>query len=145
MITVNQILSEKGLGAWTIGPHATVFEALKLMAEKDIGALIVVEKDKIIGMLSERDYARKIVLLGRHSQDTPVHDIMTTSIYVVHPDSTADECMALMTDKRIRHLPVLKDGVLIGLVSIGDVVAAIISEQKFNIENLENYITGKYH
>lgn len=145
MITVSQVLNDKGLGAWTIGPNATVFEALKLMAEKDIGALIVVEKDKIIGMLSERDYARKIVLLDRHSQDTPVHDIMTTSIYVVHPESTAEECMALMTDKRIRHLPVLKDGILIGLVSIGDVVAAIISEQKFNIENLENYITGKYH
>ncbi len=144
MITVSQILIEKGLGTWTVGPDVNVFEALRIMAEKDIGAMPVVENDRIVGMFSERDYARKIVLLGRHSQETPVRDIMTTSIYVVHPESTAEECMALMTEKRIRHLPVLKEGNLIGLVSIGDVVKAIIDEQKFNIENLENYITGKY-
>jgi len=144
MITVKQILDEKGHAAWTIAPGAKVLEALKLMAEKGIGALVVVEGGEIVGILSERDYARKIVLMGRQSQDTPVRDIMTTQIYGVHHDTTADECMALMTDKRIRHLPVCKDGKLVGIVSIGDVVKAVITQQKVTIENLENYIMGKY-
>ena len=144
MITVKQILNEKGHEVWTIAPGTKVFEALKLMAEKGVGALIVVEADDVVGVLSERDYARKIALLGRQSQDTAVRDIMTTQIYGVHFDTTADECMALMTDKRIRHLPVCKDGKLAGVVSIGDVVKAIIGQQKVTIENLENYIMGKY-
>ncbi|MGZ5479351.1 MAG: CBS domain-containing protein, partial [Candidatus Aminicenantales bacterium] len=131
--------------AWTIGPDAKVFEALELMAKKGIGALIVVDKDEeIVGILSERDYARKIILMGRQSQDTPVRDIMTREVYGVHMETTAEECMALMTDKHFRHLPVCKDGKLDGVVSIGDVVKAIMTDQKVAIVNLENYIMGKY-
>jgi len=144
MITVKQILDEKGYSVCTISPETKVFDALKLMAEKGVGALIVMQDDDVVGMFSERDYARKIVLVGRHSQDTPVRDIMTTQVYGVHFDTTAEECMALMTDKHIRHLPVCKDGKLAGIISIGDVVKAIISHQKGTIENLENYIMGKY-
>jgi CBS domain-containing protein len=144
MITVKQILDEKGHAAWTIEPGAKVLEALKLMSEKGVGALVVVKGGEIVGILSERDYARKIVLMGRQSQDTPVRDIMTSQIYGVHHDTTAEECMALMTDKRIRHLPVCEGGKLVGVVSIGDVVKAVITQQKVTIENLENYIMGKY-
>jgi CBS domain-containing protein len=145
MITVKDMLDQKGYAAWTIGPDAKVFEALELMAKKGIGALIVVDKmEEVIGVLSERDYARKIVLMGRASQDTRVSDIMTKEVYGVHLDATAQECMALMTEKHFRHLPVCKDGKLTGVISIGDVVKAIISEQKVTIENLENYIMGKY-
>ncbi|HYA49012.1 MAG TPA: CBS domain-containing protein [Burkholderiales bacterium] len=144
MITVKQILNEKGTKVWTISPQARVFDALKLMAEKEVGALVVVEDDDVVGILSERDYARKIALVGRQSQNTPVRDIMTKQVYGVHLDTTADECMALMTDKHIRHLPVCKDGKLAGVISIGDVVKAIIGHQKVTIENLENYIMGKY-
>jgi CBS domain-containing protein len=144
MITVKQILDEKGYKVWTISPQAKVLDALKLMAEKGVGALIVFENDDVVGIISERDYARKIVLLGRHSQDTPVRDIMSTHVYGVHFDTTAEECMALMTDKHIRHLPVCKDEKVAGIISIGDVVKAIISQQKVTIANLENYIMGKY-
>jgi len=145
MITVKNMLDQKGHKAWTIGPDAKVFEALELMAKKGIGALIVVDKDEeVIGILSERDYARKITLMGRQSQDTPVKDIMTREVYGVHMETTAEECMALMTDKHFRHLPVCKDGKLAGVISIGDVVKAIMTDQKVTIENLENYIMGKY-
>jgi signal-transduction protein with cAMP-binding, CBS, and nucleotidyltransferase domain len=145
MITVKDMLDQKGHNAWTIGPDAKVLEALDLMAKKGLGALIVVDKgEEVIGILSERDYARKIILMGRQSQDTPVKDIMTKEVYGVHYETTADECMALMTDKHIRHLPVCKDGKLAGVISIGDVVKAVIGQQKVTIENLENYIMGKY-
>jgi signal-transduction protein with cAMP-binding, CBS, and nucleotidyltransferase domain len=145
MITVKDMLDQKGHTAWTIGPDATVFEALELMAKKGLGALIVVDKDgEVAGILSERDYARKIILMGRQSQDTPVKDIMTREVFGVHFETTAEECMALMTDKHIRHLPVCKDGKLAGVISIGDVVKSIITDQKVKIENLENYIMGKY-
>jgi len=144
MIIVKKILDEKGSQVWTISPDANVFQALKMMAEKEIGALVVVENEKIVGIISERDYARKIAMLGRQSQDTPVREIMSTSVYVINPETTAEECMALMTDKRIRHLPVLQNEKLAGLISIGDVVKVIITEQKFTIQNLENYIMGKY-
>lgn len=145
MITVKDILDQKGHSAWTIGPEAKVFDALSLMAKKGIGALVVVDKDEeVIGILSERDYARKIILMGRQSQDTPVKDIMTKEVYGVRYETTAQECMALMTDKHFRHLPVCKDGKLAGVISIGDVVKAIMTEQKVTIENLENYIMGKY-
>ncbi len=144
MITVKGILDQKGHKAWTIAPEAKVLEALELMANKGVGALFVVDKDDVVGVISERDYARKIILMGRHSQDTPVQDIMTKELYGVHHETTAEECMALMTDKHIRHLPVCQEGRLVGVVSIGDVVKAIISEQKVTIENLENYIMGKY-
>jgi len=145
MITVKDMLDQKGHKAWTIGPDAKVFEALELMAKKGIGALIIVDKDEeVIGILSERDYARKIILMGRQSQDTPVRDIMTKEVYGVHLETTAEECMALMTDKHIRHLPVCRDGKVSGVISIGDVVKAIMTDQKVTIENLENYIMGKY-
>jgi len=145
MITVKDMLDQKGHKAWTIDPEATVYEALELMAKKGIGALIVIDKnEEVAGILSERDYARKVVLMGRMSQETPVKDIMTKEVYGVHHESTAEECMALMTDKHIRHLPVCKDGKLAGVISIGDVVKAIIGDQKVKIENLENYIMGKY-
>jgi len=144
MITVKDILSEKGLKVWTISPDAKVLDALNLMAEKGLGALVVFDQDDIVGIISERDYARKVILKGRHSQDTKIRDIMTAPVYGVHLETTADECMALMTDKHIRHLPVCKDGKLAGVISIGDVVKAIIGQQKVTIENLENYIMGKY-
>jgi len=145
MITVKDMLDQKGHSAWTIGPDAKVLEALELMAKKGLGALVVVDKgDEVIGILSERDYARKIILMGRQSQDTPVKDIMTKEVYGVHFETTADECMALMTDKHIRHLPVCKDDKLARVISIGDVVKAVIGQQKVTIENLENYIMGKY-
>jgi signal-transduction protein with cAMP-binding, CBS, and nucleotidyltransferase domain len=144
MIIVKEILDQKGHTAWTISPEAKVLEALELMAKKGLGALVVLEKDDIVGIISERDYARKIILMGRQSQDTPVRDIMTKEVYGVHYDTTAEECMVLMTDKHIRHLPVCKDGKLAGVISIGDVVKAIMTQQKVTIENLENYIMGKY-
>jgi len=144
MITVKEILDQKGHTAWTISPEATVLEALELMSKKGLGALVVLEKDEVAGIMSERDYARKIILMGRQSQDTPVRDIMTREVYGVHLETTADECMVLMTDKHIRHLPVCKDGKLAGIISIGDVVKAIMTQQKVTIENLENYIMGKY-
>lgn len=144
MITVRQILDQKGREVWTVSPRAKVFEALGLMADKGIGALVAVEDDRIAGIMSERDYARKVALMGRASQDTTVGEIMTSQVFVVRPDTTADECMALMTDKHIRHLPVMEGDRLAGVVSIGDVVKAVISEQKVTIANLENYIMGKY-
>lgn len=144
MITVKDILDQKGTKAWTIGPEAKVFEALELMAKKGLGALIVLEGDEIVGIVSERDYARKIILMGRHSRETLVKDIMTREVYGVQYGTSAEECMALMTDKHIRHLPVCLEGNLAGIISIGDVVKAIITDQKVKIENLENYIMGKY-
>ncbi|HSA96991.1 MAG TPA: CBS domain-containing protein [Acidobacteriota bacterium] len=145
MITVKDMLDQKGHKAWTIDPEATVYEALELMAKKGIGALIIVDKDgEVAGILSERDYARKVILMGRVSHETPVKDIMTKEVYGVHYDTTAEECMALMTDKHFRHLPVCKDGRLAGVISIGDVVKAIITDQKVTITSLENYIMGKY-
>lgn len=127
----------------TIRPEASVFDAVKLMAEKNIGALLVVtETGQIVGMITERDYARKIVLMARSSKETPVSDVMTSSILYVGSDRTSEECMALMTEHRVRHLPVMDGGKLIGIISIGDLVKDIISEQKFTIEQLEHYITG---
>jgi CBS domain-containing protein len=144
MITVKQMLEEKGHQVWTVSPEATVYDALKIMAEKGIGALIVVENDRVVGIISERDYARKVVLKGKSSLETPVQEIMTSQVYGVSPESTAEECMALMTEKRIRHLPVMKEKKLTGVISIGDVVKSIISSQKITIEHLQNYIMGKY-
>jgi CBS domain-containing protein len=144
MITVKQMLEEKGNAVWTITPDAKVFDALKLMAEKEVGALIVLEKGAVVGIISERDYARKIALMGRLAQDTPVKEIMTLQINFVHPSSSSEECMALMTDKRIRHLPVIEKNNLVGVVSIGDIVKAIIGEQEVMIGHLQDYIMGKY-
>lgn len=144
MITVKQMLEEKGHQVWTTSPDSTVYEALKIMAEKEVGALIVLEKDQVVGVISERDYARKVVLKGKSSLETPVREIMTTQVYFVNPDWTAEECMALMTDKRIRHLPVIEENKLVGVISIGDVVKSVITSQKITIEHLQNYIMGKY-
>ena len=144
MMTVKEILAGKGTQAWTISADANVFDALRTMSKANIGALIVLDGDRIAGIMSERDYARKIILQNRMSQDTPVRDIMTSQIYGVTHETTAEECMALMTDKRIRHLPVLESGKIAGVVSIGDIVKSIISEQQVTIEHLQNYIMGKY-
>jgi len=142
MTTVNQLLRSKGSAIWSIGPDATVYEALQLMAEKDVGALLVLDDGALVGILSERDYARKIALKGKTSRDTLVREIMTERVVCVRADQSVEECMALMTNKRVRHLPVFEGERLLGIISIGDVVKDIISEQEFIIEQLENYITG---
>lgn len=143
MKTVNQLLQTKGYDVWTISPEASIYEALKLMASKNIGALPVLEAGKLVGIISERDYARKSVLNGPLSLDTPVREMMTAEVVCIRPEQTIEDCMALMTEKRTRHLPVLAEGRLIGLISIGDVVKNIIFEQEFLIKQLENYIVGK--
>ena len=145
MQLVSQILAAKGNEVWFVSPDSSVFDALKLMADKGIGAVLVCENDELVGIMSERDYARKVVLLGKASKNTPVRDIMSTRIFYVRPDQTIEDCMALMTNKRIRHLPVMKEDKLIGVLSIGDVVNAIISEKEYLIEQLENYIAGRYY
>ena len=145
MTTVAQILKSKpDQTLYTISPEASVFDAVKLMAEKNIGALAVIEGEKIVGLITERDYARKIVLKGRSSKETPVRDIMTPQVMFVRSDQSSEECMALMTENRLRHLPVMDRGKLIGLVSIGDLVKDVISEQKFIIQQLEHYIAGEH-
>jgi len=141
MATVAQILKSKADQAvHTISPAASVFEAVTLMAEKNVGALVVSEGDDVIGIVTERDYARKIVLMARSSRETPVREIMTSPVMYVDTDRSSEECMALMTENRLRHLPVMHKGRLIGLVSIGDLVKDVISEQKFVIQQLEQYI-----
>jgi len=142
MKTVRDILEVKGRTVWSVDYGSTVFDALSLMAEKEIGALVVLDEARVAGIISERDYARKVILHGRASPTTRVEEIMTTHVAYTHLDQSIEECMAIMTDKRIRHLPVLQDGKLIGIISIGDLVKAIIADQKFMIEQLERYITG---
>ena len=127
----------------TVTPTTSMFDAISLMAEKNIGALLVVEGETIRGIVSERDYARKIILAGRSSRETPVGDVMTAPVMYVGPAASTQECMALMTGKRLRHLPVLDEGKLIGMISIGDLVKDIISEQSFMIEQLQHYISGR--
>lgn len=142
MKTLNQLLDEKGRDVWSLAPDDTVFDAIKLMAEKGIGALAIMREGNVIGMITERDYARKVILKGKSSKATPISDIMTTKVVYARSDQSIDECMALMTEKRVRHLPVFEGGKLIGIVSIGDLVKAIIAEQQFVIEQLEQYISG---
>lgn len=137
---VGNLLERKGRAVWTIGPEQSVFEALQVMAQHDIGALVVVEGGQVVGMLSERDYARKVILKGVTSRETPVREIMSRKVVYVGPEQTVEECMALMTEKRCRHLPVLNNGTLVGMVSIGDAVKAIIADREFLIGQLENYI-----
>jgi len=141
-ITVKQILRHKGHGFHAVGPDATAYDALEIMAEKNIGALFVVEQGKLIGIFSERDYARKVILKGKSSKNTTVREIMSTQPITVNPSATLRECMVLMTENRIRHLPVQEGETLLGLVSIGDVVNMIISEQASTIEELQEYIAG---
>lgn len=145
MNTVANILRAKQIKSLlTIAPSATVLDAVRLMAEHGIGALPVVEGGRIVGIVTERDYARKVALLGRSSESTPVRDIMTSEVMYVRPSQTNEECMALMTENRMRHLPVIDQGQLVGLISIGDLVKDIISEQQFVIDQLEHYIRGEH-
>ena len=142
MATVRQLLREKGPDVWTVKPDASVYHAIQVMADKGIGALVVVDGDKPVGMFTERDYARDVILKGKSSPKTPVRDVMTKRVICVGPDQTVEECMAIMTEKRLRHLPVLAGDSLAGMVSIGDLVKSIIADQKFTIEQLESYIRG---
>jgi CBS domain-containing protein len=142
MKAVEQILDAKGSDVWSIAPDASVLEAIKLMAEKEVGALLVMTGEKPVGIVSERDYARKVILKGRSSKETPIKDIMTTNVVCASPGQSIEECMALMTAKRIRHLPVMDGDQLRGMLSIGDLVKAVIAEQKLVIKELERYISG---
>jgi CBS domain-containing protein len=140
MKTVTQLLQAKGTEVHKIGIDARVIDALKLMAEKDVGALLVMDGGKLAGIISERDYARKVILQGKSSHDIPVRDIMTAKVITVHPHHTVEECMGLMTSRRIRHLPVVEDERLVGLLSIGDLVKEVIADQEATIRQLESYI-----
>lgn len=143
--TVSEILQRKGSDVWTVSPDTLVYRSLQLMQDKGVGALVAIDEGgRLVGIISERDYARKVILEGRSSKETFNKDIMTTELYVVKPETTVDECISLMTEKRVRHLPVLDKGKLVGLVSIGDVVKAIIKEQRIEIQYLNDYIMGKY-
>lgn len=142
MKTVKQLLDDKGRDVWTIDPNLSVYDAVKLMADKGIGALVVAKDAKPIGMITERDYARKVILKGKTSQEALVSEIMTTPVLCARLSQSVEECMAIMTEKRVRHLPVIENDKLIGIVSIGDLVKAIIAEQQFIIQQLEHYITG---
>jgi CBS domain-containing protein len=142
MKTVKDILGTKGHDVWSTTPNATVYEALKAMAEKNVGALVVMDEDAVVGIVSERDYARKVILHGRSSKEIHVREIMSTEVYYVRPEQNIQECMALMTEKRVRHLPALKHDQLVGVISIGDVVKAVIADHESTIKHLENYITG---
>ena len=142
MRTVRQLLEAKAPEVFAIGPDAPVIDAIRLMAEKRIGALLVMQAGKLAGIVSERDYARKIVLQGRSSHDTPVRDIMTADVVSIGLDDTTDRCMQLVTDRRIRHLPVLDGGSVLGVVSIGDLVKAVIEDQQLELDQLQRYIVG---
>lgn len=139
---VSDILVVKGRNVWSIEPGTSVYDAMKLMADKGIGALMVREGERVVGVISERDYARKVILEGRSSRSTEVREIMTSHVLYAGLEQSVEECMAVMTDKRVRHLPVLEQGRLIGVISIGDLVKSIISEQQFRIEQLEKYISS---
>ena len=141
MARVKQLLQGKGHDVWSIGPEASVYDAIAKMAQEEVGALVVLEGESLIGVVSERDYARKVVLQGRSSRDTKIKDIMTTRVAYARPDQSVEDCMAMMTEKRIRHLPVMDGDKLLGVISIGDLVKFIIEEQKHVIEQLEQYIS----
>ncbi len=139
-ITLSEILDRKGRNVWSVSPGDTAYKALELMAEKQIGAVVVVEGGKVVGVFSERDYARKVILMGKSSRQTAVADLMSRDVCCVHPWSNINECMSLMTQRRVRHLPVIDKDKIVGLVSIGDVVKAIISEQESEINELKGYV-----
>lgn len=141
-VPVREILSQKGNAVWSITPETTVLDAIKLMAEKNVGALLVTKESRLVGVLSERDYTRNVVLKGRTSKDTPVREIISSRVVSVSADHTVEECMRLMTEHRIRHLPVVEGNKILGVISIGDLVNSIISAQNSAIEQLETYITG---
>ena len=140
--TISEILSSKGKDVWAVSPDASVYEAIEIMADKGVGALAVKSGGSIAGILSERDYARSVTLKGKSSKEIKVREIMTTSVVCINEDRKVDECLALMTEKRIRHLPVIDGDALIGIVSLGDLVKSIIKEQSFTIDQLESYIRG---
>ena len=142
MTTLNQLLDSKGRQVWSIEPNDSVLDAIRLMAEKGVGALLVMQEDRLTGILSERDYARKVILEGKSSQHTPVSEIMTTNVLYASPEQSIDECMALMSAKHIRHLPIVDEARVEGMISLGDLVKTIIDEQKRTIEHLERYISG---
>ncbi len=142
MITVGELLDNKGHGIWSLSPEDSVFDAIKLMDDKGIGALAVINDGTLVGMISERDYARKVILKGRSSNKTQVKEIMSSQVYYTFPSQTVDDCMVVMSERCIRHLPVLKGDELVGMISIGDLIKDIIAEQKFIIEQLEHYIAG---
>jgi CBS domain-containing protein len=142
MRSVQDILNTKGTDVWSVKPDDIIFDAIQLMADKSIGALLVMEENKLVGIVTERDYARKVVLEGKSSREAFIHEVMTTKVLCVTPERTIDECMALMTDKRIRHLPVVDHKQVVGFLSIGDLVKAVISEQKILIDQLQHYISG---
>ena len=140
MISVRQLLDRKGRQVFAIAPGAAVLDAIRLMAERHVGALLVMEGETLSGIVSERDYARKVILMGRSSADTPVRDIMTAAVITVQPETPVEKCMQVMTERRVRHLPVIDGGRVVGMVSIGDLVKAVIAEQQQQIEQLESYI-----
>jgi CBS domain-containing protein len=144
MRLVCEILQSKGHDVWFVRPEAFVFDAVKMMSERSVGALLVMEGEKMVGIITERDYARKVVLAGKSSKQTQVKDIMTQRVLWVAPERTIEECMALMTDKRVRHLPVVDNTQVVGMVSIGDLVKAIIAEQQIIIDQLQNYINPRW-
>jgi len=140
--TIKDLLGNKGQEIWSVGPDTTVYEAIELMADKGVGALMVLDEERPAGIISERDYARKVILQGRSSKDTSVREIMTSRLIHTSPDRSVEECMTLMTTNKIRHLPVMEADQLVGIVSIGDLVKATISDQQSTIEQLERYISG---
>ena len=139
-ITLSEILDRKGRNVWSVSPTNTAYEALELMADKDVGAVVVIDADKVIGMFSERDYARKVILMGKSSRETAVSELMSGDVCFVHPWNNISECMNMMTERRFRHLPVIDNDKLVGIVSIGDVVKAVISEQEYQINELKGYV-----
>jgi CBS domain-containing protein len=142
MVTVAEILQGKGQQIWSVTPATLVYDALRVMAEKNVGALLVLEGSELKGIFSERDYARKVILEGKSSREIPVKEIMSLRVVTVGPRHSVEECMTLMTDKRVRHLPVIEANRVVGVISIGDVVKAIISDREFTIKQLESYISG---
>jgi CBS domain-containing protein len=144
LVPIRTLLRQKSGQVWSIGPDATVYDAIEMLADKGVGALVVLSGDELAGVISERDYARKVILKGHSSKDTLVKDIMTRDVVTVSPQDTVEHCMAIMTDKRIRHLPIVEAGKVVSVISIGDVVKWTISAQEEAIQQLENYVTGKY-
>lgn len=144
MDNVGNILKQKGNQVWSIGPEDTVYRALEILAEKNIGVLLVMEGEKVVGIFSERDYARKVILKGKSSAEMEVGEIMSKDVLYASPDDSVEKCMAIITENKIRHLPIMQDGKLLGMITSGDIINHIISRQKFEIQELKKYITGGY-